>query len=92
MARFNITVPVSRVAPWAAVKLKIACVSDLGVEKPVMANSKPDALREAMISRVTTGARRLNVKARLAGGSGVPEPPPLWPETLSSIVPDTVPV
>jgi len=32
---------------------KVAWVSDLVVEKPVMANSNPDAVREAMISRVT---------------------------------------
>ena len=83
---------VSRLAPWAGVKRKVTCVRDLGVEKPVMANSKPDVLREAMIKRVIAGALRFRVKMRLTGGRGVPEPPLLWLDTLSSIVPDTVPV
>ena len=61
--RVNVTVLVSRLAPWAGVKRKVACVSDLGVEKPVMANSKPDVLREAMIRRVIAGALRFRVKS-----------------------------
>ena len=83
---------VSRLALWAGVKRKVTRVRDLGVEKPVIANSKADVLREAMIKRVIAGTLRFRAKMRLTGGREVPEPPPLWLDTLSSIVPDTVPV
>ncbi len=71
------TVLVCRFAPWAGVKLKVTCVSERGVEKPVTASSKPEALRVAMFSRVMAGLRRLSVKVWLTGGNGVAGLPPL---------------
>ena len=70
----------------------VACVSDLGVEKPVIASSKPDGLRDAMLNRVMAGLLRLKVRIRVEAGKGVGELPPLRPDAVNSIWPAIVPV